>query len=42
MEADNSITLTIYSSEQVFIALGWCSEMIMDFHEYTYQDLEYI
>jgi len=27
MEAENSITL-IYTSEQVFIALGWCSEMI--------------
>jgi len=36
MEAENSITLTIYSSEHVFIALRWCSEMIMGFHEYTY------
>ena len=35
MEAENSITLTIYTSEQVFIALGWCSVMIMGFHEYT-------
>jgi len=42
MEAENSITLTIYSSEHVFIALRWCSEMIMGFHEYTYQDREYI
>jgi len=25
----------------VFI-LGWRSQMIMDFHEYTYQDGEYI
>ena len=42
MEAENSITLTIYTSENVFIALQWCSEMIMGFHEYTYQDHEYI
>ena len=42
MEAENSITLTIYSSEHVFIALNWRSEMIMGFHEYTYQDREYI
>ena len=42
MEAENSITLTIYSSEHVFIALRWRSEMIMGFHEYTYQDREYI
>ena len=42
MEAENSFTLTIYSSEQIFIALRWCSEMIMGFHEYTYQDREYI
>ena len=42
MEAENSITLTIYSSEQVFIALRWCLEMIMGFHEDTYQDREYI
>ena len=34
MEAENS-TLTIYTSEDVFIALGWRSEMIMGFHEYT-------
>ena len=42
MEAENSITLTIYSSEHIFIALRWRSEMIMGFHEYTYQDREYI
>jgi len=42
IEAENSITLTIYSSEHVFIALKWRSEMIMGFHEYTYQDSEYI
>ena len=42
MEAENSITLTIYSSEHVFIAPRWRSEMIMGFHEYTYQDREYI
>jgi len=30
------------TSEHVFIAPGWCSEMIMGFHEYTYQDREYI
>ena len=42
MEAENSITLTIYSSEHIFIALTWRSEMIMGFHEYTYQDREYI
>ena len=42
MEAENSITPTIYTSENVFIALGWHSEMIMGFHEYTYQDREYI
>ena len=42
MEAENSITLTIYSSEHVFIALRLCSEMIMGFYEYTYQDHEYI
>ena len=37
MEAENSITLTIYSSEHIFIALRWHSEMIMGFHEYTYR-----
>ena len=42
MEAENSITFTIYSSEHVFIALRWRSEMIMGFHEYAYQDREYI
>jgi len=42
MEAENSIILTIYSSDHVFIALRWRSEMIMAFHEYTYQDREYI
>ena len=32
----NSITLTIvYSSKNLFIALGWSLEMIMGFHEYT-------
>ena len=31
-----------YSSEHIFIALRLCSEMIMGFHEYTYQDCEYI
>ena len=40
MEAENSLTVTIYSS--VFIALGWRSEMIMGFHECAYQDREYI
>ena len=40
MEAEN--TLTIYSSEHVFIPLRWRSEIIMGFHEYTYQDREYI
>jgi len=38
MEAENAITLTTYTSGHVFIALGWRSEMIMGFHEYTYQD----
>ena len=28
--------------ENIFIALGWHSEMIMGFHEYTYRDREYI
>ena len=42
MEAENSITLTIYSSKHVFIALRWRSEMIMGFHEYAYKDREYI
>jgi len=42
MEAENAITLTTYTSGHVFIALGWRSEMIMGFHEYTYQDREYI
>ena len=36
MEVENYITLTIYSSEHVFIALRQRSEMIMGFHEYTY------
>jgi len=35
MEAEHSITVTIHSSETIFIALGWRSEMIMGFHEYT-------
>jgi len=39
MEAENSITLT---SEHVFITLRWRSKMIMGFHEYTYQDREYL
>ena len=30
------------SSVNIFIALGCHSEMIMGFHEYTYQDHEYI
>ena len=42
MEAENSITLAIHTSENAFIALGWHSEMIMGFHGYTYQDGEYI
>ena len=42
MEAENSITLTRYTSEHVFIALRWRSEMITGFHEDTYQDREYI
>ena len=41
--AENSITLTLYSSVNVFIALEWRLEMIMGFtYEYTYQDCEYI
>jgi len=32
----------IHTSENVFIALEWHSEMLMGFHEYTYQDHEYI
>jgi len=35
--SENSITRTIYSSEHIFIALRWCSETIMGFHENTYQ-----
>ena len=31
MEAENSITLTLHSSVNVFIVLGWRSEMIMVF-----------
>ena len=31
VEAENSVTVTIYTSENVFIALGWQSEMIMAF-----------
>jgi len=42
MEAENTVTLTMYSSEHLFIALRWRSEMIMGFHEYPYQDPEYI
>jgi len=40
MEAENSIMhLTIYTCENVFIALGWCSEIIiLGFHEHTFQD----
>jgi len=43
MEAENSINLTTYTSEHLFTALGWHSEMIMGFHEYayTYQNCEY-
>ena len=42
MEAENTLTIYIYSSEHVFIAQRWRSEIIMGFHEYTYQDREYI
>jgi len=42
MEAENSFTLTIYSSVNLIIALGCPLEMIMGFHEYTYQDREYL
>jgi len=35
MEAENSATLTIYRSEYIFIALGWRSEMIKGFNEYS-------
>jgi len=42
MKGENSITLTLYTSENVFMALGWCQKMIMGFHEYIYQDREYI
>ena len=38
MEAENSTTLTIYTSKNIFIALGWRSENDYGFHEYTYQD----
>ena len=31
MEVENSITLTIYTSVNIFIVLGWRSEMIMVF-----------
>jgi len=42
MEAENSIVLTIYSSVNIFITLGWCSENDYGFtYEYTYQDYEY-
>jgi len=39
--ADNEPEISS-SSEHVFIALSQRSEMIMGFHEYTYQDREYI
>jgi len=39
-ESENSITLTIYTSENILIALG--AENDYRFHEYTYQDPEYI
>jgi len=42
MEVENSITLTVYSSVNIFIALHGAQKMIMGFHEYTYQDCEYI
>ena len=43
LEAENSITLTIYyTSENIFIELGWCSENDYGFYEYTYQDPKYI
>ena len=35
-------TYHIYSSKHFFIALRWHSEMIIGFHEYIYQDREYI
>ena len=35
MKAENSITLTIYSSENVFIALGCGSEKTMNIHTRT-------
>ena len=37
-ELHHSYYIHIYTSENVFIALGWRSEMIMGCHEYTYQD----
>jgi len=37
---EDSITLSIYTSDNILIALGWRPEMIMGFHEYTYQDHE--
>ena len=40
MEAKNSITLTIYTSENVFTAPRWCSDNDNAFHEYTYQNRE--
>ena len=44
MEADNSITLTVYQWKHIYSTRmsRCCSEMIMGFHEYTYQDHEYI
>ena len=37
--SNGSRELHHYSSEHVFIALRWRSEMIMGFHEYTYQGM---
>ena len=39
MEAENSITLTTFSSENAFISLGWHSE---NDYGFTYQDREYL
>ena len=43
IEAENSITLTISTSTNVFITPRWCSKNDYLFvYEYTYQDCEYI
>ena len=39
MSNGSNITLTLYSSTNIFIALRWCSEMIVGFAKYTYQAL---